>query len=114
MIAEHKEGKTEEPPVVSKKTVTDVLEYCGVAEEKITEFKEKYDHGFGTDAQLSPKNIIDVKKFEMKTPDITIRVNPERLDLVKTQIINGQKYILIRADENVEVNGVNINITQQE
>lgn len=45
-------------------------------------------------------------------PDITIKVNPERPDLIKTQIIDGQKYIMIKADENVEVNGVNINITQ--
>ena len=47
----------------------------------------------------------------MKTPDVTIPVNSARGDLVKTEIINGCKYILIRADEGVEVNGVNINIT---
>ena len=55
---------------------------------------------------------IDVKKFEVKTPDITIKVSPDRPDLIRTQIIDGQKYILIKADENVEVNGVNINITE--
>ena len=59
---------------------------------------------------MSPKNIIDVKKFEVKTPDITIKVSPDRPDLIRTQIIDGQKYILIKADENVEVNGVNISI----
>ena len=48
----------------------------------------------------------------MKTPDITIKVSPDRPDLIRTQIIDGQKYILIKADENVEVNGVNINITE--
>ena len=31
--------------------------------------------------------------------------------LLRTEIINGTKYILIRADENVEVNGVNIHIS---
>ena len=39
---------------------------------------------------------------------MTIRVNPERSDLVETRTIDGARYILIRADEGVEVNGVNI------
>lgn len=110
IITEHKINKVEEPLVISKRNVTDVLEYCGVKEECINTFCEKFDDEFGAETKLSPKNIVDVKKFEVSTPDITIKVNPERKDLVKTQIIDGVKYIMIRADENVEVNGVNINI----
>lgn len=110
MVEEHKTNKEEEPLVLSKRNVTDVLEYCGVDEEHINTFAEKYDSKFGADMQLSPKNIVDVKKFEVSTPDVTIKVNPERKDLVQTKIIDGVKYIMIRADESVEVNGVNISI----
>lgn len=110
MVEEHKANKEEEPLVLSKRNVTDVLEYCGVNEEHINTFAEKYDSEFGADMQLSPKNIVDVKKFEVSTPDVTIKVNPERKDLVQTKIIDGVKYIMIRADESVEVNGVNISI----
>lgn len=110
MITEHKERKEEAPLVISKNTVKDVLSYCGVAEPHKDEFDKKFDNEFGENTELSPKNIIDVKKFEVCTPDITIKVNPERKDLVKTRIIDGVKYIMIRADDNVEVNGVNINI----
>ena len=46
----------------------------------------------------------------MRTPDVTIHVNPQRSDLVETRVINGCKYILIRANDGVEVNGVNIHI----
>ncbi len=60
---------------------------------------------FGANAEINPRNIIDTKQFEVRTPDVTIRVNPERRDLVETRIIDGAKYILIRADEGVEVNG---------
>ncbi len=73
-------------------------------------FVQQYDEAFGEETELSPKNLVDAKKIELKTPDVTIHVNPERSDLVKTQIIDGAKYILIRADEGVEVNGVNIHI----
>lgn len=110
MVVQHKEEKREEPLTISKHTVSDVLEYCGVEKEKIEDFENQYDMHFGKDKELSPKNVIDVKKLEVKTADVTIKVNPERPDLIKTQIIDGQKYILIRADENVEVNGININI----
>lgn len=110
MVEEHKANKEEAPLVLSKRNVTDVLEYCGVDEEHISTFVEKYDSEFGADMQLSPKNIVDVKKFEVSTPDVTIKVNPERKDLVQTKIIDGVKYIMIRADESVEVNGVNISI----
>lgn len=44
------------------------------------------------------------------TPDVTIRVNPDRGDLVETRMIDGTRYILIRAEEGVEVNGVQVQI----
>ncbi len=111
MIEEHKNNKEEEPLVVSKKTVKGILESCGVSEERVTAFEEKFDTEFGADTEISPRNLIDTKQLEVRTPDVTIRVNPERNDLVETRIIDGTKYILIRADEGVEVNGVNIHIS---
>lgn len=95
---------------MTKKKLEEVLEYCGVDEERVGTFDKKYDDEFGSDTEINPKNIVDVKKFELATPDVTIKVNPERKELVSTQIINGVKYILIRAADGVEVNGVNINI----
>ena len=44
------------------------------------------------------------------TPDVVVQVNPERSDLIETRVIDGFRYILIRAEEGVEVNGVNIAI----
>ncbi len=111
MIADHKESKEEQPLVISKGTVKQVLETCGVSEEHLSAFEEKYDAEFGEEAELPPKNIIDEKQFELRTPDVTIRVNPERSDLVETRMIDGKKYILVRADENVEVNGVPVRIS---
>ena len=110
MVQEHKDQKQEEPLKLSKKELKNVLEYCGIEEEKVEEFGEKFDEQFGKNAEISPKSIVDVKKFEVVTPDVSIKVNPERTDLVSTQVINGVRYIMIRANEGVEVNGVNISI----
>ena len=108
LIEEHREGKEAEPLKVSKGAVKCVLKSCGVSESHLESFDAKYDDEFGADAGLSPRNLVDTKQLEVRTPDVTIRVNPERSDLVETRTIDGARYILIRADEGVEVNGVNI------
>jgi len=110
MIEEHKNTKDSEPLVMTKETLKDVLLSGGVSEEKVEKFGEKFEEEFGANTPLPPKNLINTKKFELTLPDVTINVNPERSDLITTQVINGIEYILIRAQEGVEVNGVNINI----
>ena len=113
-IEMHKEAKVAEPLLVSKEQVKSALEECGVSEEHIAKFSIDYDETFGFEAELHPKNIIDNKKFEINTPDVSIKVSPERSDLIETRVIGGVKYIMICADENVEVNGVSIHIKDRE
>ena len=104
-------SREEEPLTVSKGTVRQVLQSCGVAEERVEAFEEQYDGAYGADADLSPRNLVDTKQLELRTPDVTIKVNPGRGDLVETRIIDGARYILIRAEEGVEVNGVPVSIS---
>ena len=113
-IEMHKEAKVADPLMISKEDVKTVLTQCGVSEEKMAKFSVEYDEAFGFEADLHPKNIIDNKKFEIKTPDVSIKVAPDRADLIETRIIGGVKYILICADEDVEVNGVSIHIGDKE
>ena len=110
----HKESKVPEALTISKDQVTDMLEECGVSEQKIAKFSVDFEETFGLDAELYPANIIDTKKIEIKTDDVSIKVATDRSDLIQTRVIGGVKYILIRADENVEVNGVNIHIAGAE
>ena len=109
----HKEAKVPEPLLISKEEVQDVLTSCGISETHAAQFSVSYDETFGHDAELHPRNIIDSKKFEIHTPDVVIKVDPARSDLIETRIIDGVKYILICADEDVEVNGVNIHIQKE-
>lgn len=110
----HKQSKVADPLLVSKEDVKDVLSACGISSQKIEKFSTHFDETFGADADLHPKNIIDEKRIEIKTPDVTIKVAPDRADLIQTRVINGVKYILINAEENVEVNGVSIHIREDE
>lgn len=108
----HKESKVPDPLLIDKEILKDVLASCGVSEAGVSKFSVQYDETFGFEAELHPKNIIDSKHFEIHTPDIAIKVDPTRTDLVETRVIGGVKYILINADENVEVNGVSIHFQE--
>jgi len=110
----HKESKVADPLLISKEQVKDALNSCGVSQAHIAKFSVEYDEVFGFEAELHPKNIINNRQFLINTPDVSIKVNPERSDLIETRIIGGVKYILICADENVEVNGVNIHFPDEE
>ena len=65
---------------------------------------------FGQETLLSPKNVVE-NKIQVKTPAVTVQVDPQRAELIQTRVIDGVKYILIRADEEVTVNGVHIHIS---
>jgi len=48
------------------------------------------------------------RRFEIKTPDVVIHVDPERADLVETRIIDGRKCLVIPMEDNVELNGIRV------
>ena len=111
-MEEHKISKEPEPLAVDKYAIRDMLEFCGVPEEGIERFEKKFDQGFGQNATLSPRNIVDTGKFEVRTPDVVVKVDPAHTDLVETRVIDGVKYVLIRADGGVEVNGIDVKIEE--
>ena len=113
-IEMHKEAKVPEPLMLGKEEVKEVLSGCGISEEHIAKFSVDYDEAFGFEADLHPKNIVDNKHFEVKTPDALIKIEPASSDLIETRIIDGVKYLLIPADEDVTVNGVSITIPREE
>lgn len=69
-------------------------------------FVGKCGEQFGEDTVLSPANLIESKRFEVKAADVTVSVPPDQSYLVETRTINGKKYLLIPASEGLEVNGM--------
>ncbi len=109
-LEEQKADKSAGPLKLSKYDVTDALTECGVSTERMEAFTEQYDQAFGEQARISAVNITSPKQFEVKTPSVVIKINSDRTDLVETRVIDGHSYILIRADEGVEVNGVSVTV----
>lgn len=109
-IEEHKAEKIEEPLVMTKSDVSDMLRFCGMEEERVAAFEKKFEEAFGADTALTPANIADKKQMRVSTPDVEIKVAAGSSDLVETRVIDGVKYVLIRADGEITVNGVNVHI----
>lgn len=109
------ERKDEPDPVVLDKTeVKRLLEYSGVEEEKLSDFDEMYTAAAGEEAQFVATNLANTRQFEIKTPDVIIKVNPERTDLVQTRMLNGRKCLVIEVNEQVEVNGIRVRVSATE
>lgn len=104
-IEARKEDKEAEPLALSAGEIGGILRDCGVAEEKAAAFQEQCGAAFGG-AALNPENLIDAKRFDVKTEQATISIDPAYSYLVETRIIDGRKYLLIPAGEGVEVNGL--------
>ena len=105
-IEEHRESKDPEPLAVTAKDVAVILQDSGASEEQAAAFVGKCGERFGEDAVLSPANLIESKRFEVKAADVTISVSPDRSYLVETRMIDGKRYLLIPAGEGLEVNGM--------
>ena len=110
LIEERKSDKNAETPTVSKREMVAMLENCGVPERRLEAFEEQYDEQFGAAADITAASIADSRQFTVRTPDVMIKVAPDHSDLIETRIIDGTRYILIRAEDGVAVNGVNISI----
>ena len=112
LTADHKTNKEDDPLMLTAKDMNTLLRFGGVNEEAIGTFSEKFEEDFGPTATIPPENIMNIKKFEVKTPEVTVKVSPECSELIQTRVIDGTKYLLIRADGDVEVNGIRININE--
>ena len=106
LVEEHAEDPA--PLILDKAEVKNVLAKSGVSNEQLETFDKHYDDTIGATGELMATNITETRKFEVKTPDVVIKINPERSDLVETKIIDGVKYLLIEVGSNIQVNGVSL------
>lgn len=106
MLEEHKE--IPEPLMLDKREVKNLLEKSGIEEEKLSDFDKLYDAAAGEATSLMVSNVANTRTFEVKTPDVVIKVNPERADLVSTQTVDGKKCLVIELNDCVEVNGIHV------
>ncbi len=102
------------PPALDKNDVKRLLMENGATEETLEHFDEEFEQSGGNNqTSLYVSNVVNRRKFEIKTPNIVISVKPECADLVETRILDGRPYFVIPADDSVEVNGIPVHTMQR-
>lgn len=108
-IIEEKKQESPAPVMLDKTEMKDLLEKSGVKEEKLENFEEHFEMAAGEHGKLVASNVSSGKKFEVKTPDVVIKINTDKTDIVSTQVIDGRQCLVIQIDERLEVNGISVN-----
>nr|WP_289766452.1 DUF4317 domain-containing protein [uncultured Acetatifactor sp.] len=106
LAQENKEAP--EPVILDKTQVRTILADSGVADEKLTEFDRHYDETAGESTSLLMNNIMETRSFEVKTPDVVIKVKPDRTNLIETKQVDGRECLVIALDGGVVVNGITV------
>lgn len=106
MIAETKDEP--EPLTLTKTNMKHLLEASGVPQTELNHFEETYEEIAGPQTAFMASNLTNAKKLSIETPDIVIKVNSDRTDLIRTQFINGRQCFVIAVDDHVELNGMSI------
>ena len=108
-IIEEKKQESPAPVMLDKTEMKDLLEKSGVKEEKLENFEEHFEMAAGEHGKLVASNVSSGKKFEVKTPDVVIKINSDKTDIVSTQVIDGRQCLVIQIDERLEVNWISVN-----
>lgn len=106
MISESKDNP--EPLVLTKKGVKDIIENSGIPNDKIDDFEKEFEAIVDDDTTFMATNVANVRKFNIETPDVVIKVNPDRTDLIESRMIDGKKCLVITVNDRIEVNGINV------
>lgn len=97
-----------DPVVLDKSDVRRALEASGAKPAQIEQFEAHYNEAAGSRTGFVASNVINPRSFEIKAPDVVIKVSPGRADLVETREIDGRTFLMIELTDNVELNGINV------
>ena len=106
MLEEAKEAP--EPLELSRPDIKRLLERSGASEEQMSAFDREFEDVMGEQKTVLASNIASTRTFQIETPDVIVKVNPERSDLVETREIDGRRCLVIAIDDHLEVNGIEI------
>ena len=113
IIAEEKKEEPE-PPALEKNDIKKILSNCGADEKQLEVIDNNFDTEAGKTEKVMMSTLGNLKKFEVESPDIKIRISSDRIDLIDTMMIEGQEYIVIPLTDEVRVNGLLVRHSRKE
>ncbi len=106
--AENKEMNSNNSKM-SKEDIKEILEEVGVPAEKLNDFEHVYEYAGGeNNTEFEIQNLITLDKFNVKAPDVEIKIKPDRTELVQKKKIDGRNCIVVMLEGDVELNGIQV------
>ncbi len=99
-----------ETATLSPGAIQRIFAESGAKTESLERFEERFTAVAGGEAELVADNMAGVKEIEISTPDLVIRVAPDKGQLVRSAVVDGEKCLVIKADKNVQVNGIFVRV----
>ena len=98
----------EEPVAIDKPIMKKILEHSGVSNEKIKALDATFEDNAPKDTPILATNVATTRAVNIETPDVSIKVKPDKTHLVENRVIDGIPYILIQATDDVTLNGIKV------
>lgn len=102
-----------EDKTLTKEDIKSVLVDSGIDNSRLSNFDQLYKEAGGEEQmEFKPQNLITLDKFSIKSPDIEIKIKPDKRRLVRHEKLNGKNCIIVELEEgNIELNGIQISET---
>ena len=110
-LQEVREQKKDSPEMVtvSCDEMEQIFGYCGVPDEKLSDFKENWEIYFSNEPVVLD-NIHNSKTAKIVTPDATICIQPDKIALIELKEINGVPSLVIPVNGELKINGIEVEL----
>ncbi|MBR6382138.1 MAG: DUF4317 domain-containing protein [Lachnospiraceae bacterium] len=106
LIEEHREELT--PLMLDRGELKGLFASSGVDNAHMAEFEQHYEAAAGDSAPLMVSNVYNPRSFDIKTPDVVIKVKPDRTDLIDERTVDGRPCLVVELGGEVVVNGIQV------
>ncbi len=93
LIEEHREELT--PLMLDRGELKGLFASSGVDNAHMAEFEQHYEAAAGDSAPLMVSNVYNPRSFDIKTPDVVIKVKPDRTDLSDERTVDGRPCLVV-------------------
>ncbi len=100
-----------DPLTLQKEDIKKLFSQSGASNKVIeNEFEKAFSNAMGENAELVAKNIHNSKAYEVKSPDVVVKIKTGCGDIVQTKELNGKKCLVIEIADNVEIEGIDVKL----
>ncbi len=98
---------------LEKEDIKEILKEAGVEDEKLEDFDHVYERASG-DKEITfvPQNLMTVDKFNVKAPDVDIKIKSDKTSLVQKKRIDGKNCLVVALEGGIRLNGILVSDTK--